>query len=105
MTRLSADIEIKNIRKKAQNLFSYQRAAYANAGVKMAGSPAEVMMNSMKEAELDAIYADISANYNVSLQETQAGIYKMQGKSAGIDAFTNAASTILNMGVKQYTRG
>jgi len=105
MTRLAADVEIKNIRKKAQSLFSSQRAAYAKAGVKMEGSPAVVMANSLKEAELDAIYADISATYNVGLTETQAGIYRMQGQSAQIDAWTNAFQSILNTGVKQYTRG
>jgi hypothetical protein len=105
MTRLAADVEIKNIRKKAQSLFSSQRAAYAKAGVKMEGSPAVVMANSLKEAELDAIYADISATYNVGLTETQAGIYQMQGQSAQIDAWTNAFKGILNMTTQGYARG
>jgi len=105
MTRLSADVEIKNIRKKAQDLFGYQRAAYAKAGVKMAGSPAEVMMESLRESELDAIYLDISATYNVGLTETQAGIYGMAAKSAQYDALQNAFKSILQMGIKKYTRG
>lgn len=115
MVRLSANIEIKNIREKALSLYSEQRAAYAKAGVKMTGSPAEVMMDSLREAELDAIYTDISATYNVSLTETQAGIYRteaatqgniyaMYGKSAQYDAIQNALKTVLNMGVKTYTR-
>jgi len=117
MTRLSADIEIKNIRKKAQTLFSFQRAAYAKAGVKtMEGSPAEVMMDSLRESELDVIYANISADYNVSLNKTQAGIYKteaqtqadiygMEGKSAGYDALQGGFKSILEVGTKYLERG
>ena len=95
MVRLSADIQIKNIRKKASTLFSYQRAAYAKAGFKMEGSPAKVMADSLREAELDAIYADISATYNVNLTSAQAGIYRMQEESAKNDAWMKAFNTIL----------
>ncbi|MDD5015300.1 MAG: hypothetical protein PHW73_09435 [Atribacterota bacterium] len=103
MIRLSADIQIKNIRKKAQSLFSAQIAGYAKAGVKLEGSPAEVMKNSLKESELDAIYADISATYNVGLSRTQGDIYKAQGQSAVMDAYTKSFATILNTGTKAYT--
>jgi len=116
MVRLTADVEIKNIRDKAMSLYSTQRAAYAKAGVKMTGSPAEVMVDSLRDAELDAIYKDISATYNVGLTETQAGIYKteaqtqaniygIQSKSAQYDAYQNALKSILNIGVKTYSRG
>ena len=104
MIKLSADVEIKNIRKKAQSLFSTQRAGYARAGVAMEGSPIQVMLNSQKEMELDAIYARISADYGVSLQQTQAGIYEMQGQSAINDAWTSAGKTILNTGTKAYVQ-
>lgn len=103
--RLKADVEIKNIRKKAQALYGEQQAAYAARGVKRTGSPAAVMMDSMREAELDAIYADISANYNVSLTRTQESIYKAEGKSAMRDVVPHAFKTILDMGVKKYERG
>lgn len=116
MMRLAADVEIKNIRDKALSLYSEQRAAYARAGVKMTGSPAEVMMDSLREAELDIIFTDINATYGIGLLETQAGIYKteaaiqgkvyqMYGKSAQYDALQNALKTILNMGVQKYQRG
>ena len=105
MKRLTANVEIKNIRKQAQVLFSTQRALYAKAGVKMEGSPAEVMMGSLKEAELDAIYLDISATYNVGLAETQAGIYKMEAESAKYDAYINMYKTLLTMGTSYLKKG
>ncbi len=105
MTRLSADVEIKNIRKKAQSLFSYQRAAYAKAGLKMGGSPIQVMMDSLKEAELDAIYADINASYNIGTMGNQANLEKkMTVSSANENVFQNSLKSILDIGIKTYTR-
>ena len=97
MVRLSADVEIKGIRKRAKSLFSSQRALYAKAGVKMEGSPAAVMMNSLKEAELDAIYLDISATYNVGLTQSEADIYRMKGRSAQRDSYMKMGKTLLGM--------
>lgn len=116
MVRLSADVEIKNIRQKAQSLYSEQRAGYARAGMDIReGSPVAVMMHDLKEAELDEIYTNISADYQVGLTSTQSDIYKinanaqeginkMNAKSAGIDAWTSAGNTILKMGTKIATR-
>ena len=85
---------------------SSQRAAFAKSGVDVReGTPIEVMQKSQEEAELDVIYAEISRDYNVSLTNTQAGIYEMQGKSAVNDSITSSISTILNTGsqaVSQY---
>jgi hypothetical protein len=105
MIKLKAREEIKDIRAKALSLFSTQQARYAKAGVAMTGSPLEVMHESIKNAELDAIFTQINADYAAATGETQAGIYRAAGKSAGIDAYTNAMKTILNMANKAYTRG
>lgn len=116
MVRLSASVEIAQIRKDAQSLFSAQRAGYAKAGMDIReGSPVAVMLESQKNAELDAIYRQISADYNVGLTETQSDIYKinantqeglnkMASTSAGIDAWTGVGNTILKTGTKIMTR-
>jgi hypothetical protein len=105
MNKLSANIEIRNIRKKANSLLSSQRAGFAKSGMDVSeGTPITVMQKSQEEAELDVIYAEISRDYNVSLTNTQAGIYEMQGQSAGSDSITNAASTILNTGSSAYSQ-
>lgn len=116
MVRLSASVEIKNIRQKAASLLSEQRAGYARAGMDIReGSPVAVMMHDLKEAELDEIYRQISADYGVSLAETQnsistmesqsaLGIKKMESQSAQIDAWTGVGNTILKTGTKIMTR-
>ena len=102
MTRLSADVEIKQIRRRAAAMYSSQRAGYAAAGLRLAGSPAAVMKESLKQAELDVIYANISADYNVGLTETQAGIYKMQGSQAKYKAMADTGKTLLKFGTSLY---
>jgi len=116
MMKLSASVAIGQIREKALSLYGEQRAAYARAGVKMQGSPAEVMLDSLKNAELDVIYNQINADYGVSLVNTQTGINtlesqsalaikKMEAKSAQYDIYQGMLKSILNMGVKTYSRG
>ena len=105
MNKLSANIEIRNIRKKANSLLSSQRAAFAKSGMDVReGTPIAVMQKSQEEAELDVIYAEISRDYNVSLTNTQAGIYEMQGQSAVNDSLTKSVSTILNTGSQAYSQ-
>ena len=102
MTRLSADVEIKNIRKKAKAAYSAQQASYAKAGVRFAGSPAMVMKESLKEAELDIIYTNISADYGVSQLQTQAGLYRIAGKQAKYQAAVSTGKSLLEMGTSIY---
>lgn len=102
MTKLSADAQIKQIREKAQGLYSTQRALYAKAGVRMEGSPAEVMADSLKNSEIDAIYTGINAEYQTSLQRTQAKISNMEARSAMLDTIPKVGKTLLNMGTQYF---
>jgi hypothetical protein len=105
MMRLKADKEIKDIRRKAASIYSEQRAGYARRGISTSeGSPLAVMLESQKDAELDEIYTNISADYNIGSQETQASIYELAGKSAMLDQIPKSFQTILNTGVKTYQR-
>ena len=102
MVRVAANVEIKNIRKRAKAIYSAQQASYAKAGVRFAGSPAIAMKESLKEAELDIIYTNISADYGISQDKTQAGIYRMKGSQAKYQAGIDTGKTLLNMGTSIY---
>jgi len=102
MYKLSANAEIRNIRKKAASLLSSQRAAVAKSGLAMEGSPIEVMMKSQEEAETDVIYAEINRDYGASLYQTQAGIERAKGASTMRDVSTSATKTILSTGGEVY---
>lgn len=116
MIRLSANVEIENIRNRAESLYSAQRAGFAKAGVSLEGSPAAVLLETLEDSEYEAIFVDISAKYNVGLTETQASIYKLEAKtkgnlydmysqSSGFDAIQTGLKSIINIGTKQLTRG
>ena len=103
--RLSADVAIKDIRKKAQSILSSQRASYARAGIDIReGSPIAVAMESQKNAELDEIYANINTDYGLSIIDVNTGINKMETQSAIYDQYGGIGKTILNTGVKIYER-
>jgi len=102
MTKLSAKVEIKNIRQRSSAIYSAQRASYAKAGVRLEGSPAVVMKESLKQAELDIIYANITADYGVGLTQTQAGIYRMEGEQAKYGAIVGAGKSLLKFGTSLY---
>lgn len=102
MTRLSADVEIKNIRRRSREIYSFQRAAYAAAGVRLSGSPAAVMKESLKQAELDIIYTNISADYGVAQYKTQAGLYRSEGKQAKYKAIVGTGKSLLQFGTSLY---
>lgn len=102
MVRLQANQAIKDIRAKGMSMFSTQRALYAKAGVKMSGSPIEVMADSLKESELDAIFTDINATYNIGTLKTQAEIYRDYGRMEEGRAKISAAKTILNTSYDVY---
>lgn len=105
VARLQADVEIKRIRQDARSLLSSQRAAYAKSGVMLTGSPLEIMIQSMKDAELDIIFTNINADLATTGYNIQAGLYKSAAKSAQMDSFVDVGKTILQMGTKQYLRG
>jgi hypothetical protein len=100
VARLSADTEIRNIRKKAQSLFSTQRAVTARSGLSMSGSPALVAMESLKEAGISEIYANINADLGISTIDTQNEINRMNTKQAINDQYTGIGKSVLNMGNK-----
>ena len=102
MTRLSANVEIKNIRRRSSLIYSSQRASYAAAGVRLTGSPTEVMKESLKQAELDIIYTNISADYDVGIAKTQAGLYREAGEQAKYKAIVGVGRSLLQFGTSLY---
>lgn len=97
MVRLSTQNHIRNIRKEAQSMFSAQRAAVANSGMALTGSPAAVMLNTAKEYELDEIFSNINADLAISVIDTQNEIARMEKKAAIKNEYMGIGKTVLNM--------
>jgi hypothetical protein len=112
IAKSSAKYEIAQIRRRSDQLYSQQRALYAKAGVRLEGSPAEVMTDSLKESEMDALITDINAEYtDIGLEysmwknKAETDIANIGASSAYANALMNAGKTILTTMDKQLLRG
>lgn len=102
LSRLQAEAEDERasaeagvIRRKARELFSTQRAAYAASGVRLEGTPLLVMADTIRESERDIlnVYKQTDARKLAFL--TQAGVFEAAGKAAKTASYWNAGSTLL----------
>lgn len=97
LKRLSAKLEIAKIRERSSSLFSKQRAQYAKAGVKLEGSPAEVMKKDLEDAEYNSIITRLNAETAAWQNQTEGDIGRMEASGAYGAAGLNASSRILTI--------
>lgn len=94
--RASADLDIERQKKAATRFQSSQIAGYSKAGVKLTGSPLEVMIDSAMEAKLDIAITDYNAKIGVMQAQSQAKGYD---KSAEIAKSNAEASSKISKSV------
>lgn len=75
-------------RQKARQLLGAQRAAYAKAGVTLAGSPTDVIADTAAQAEIDALAIRWGG-------QQRAAAYRQQGSDALFSAGAGAAGALL----------
>jgi hypothetical protein len=88
--------EAGRIRDKGERVFGTQRAAYAEAGVKLEGSPVDTIVDSRTENELDVqsvLWGAKIAGDNYDFQSATDRMNAKQAKRAGVFA---ALSPILS---------
>ncbi|KXK32101.1 MAG: hypothetical protein UZ01_00642 [Candidatus Brocadia sinica] len=90
-----AQTEAGAIRRKARELFSTQRAAYAASGVRLEGTPLLVMAETIRESEKDILNLYKQADARKLAFITQAGVFEAAGKAAKTASYWNAGSTLL----------
>lgn len=90
-----ASAEAGAIRRKARELFSTQRAAYAASGIQLEGSPLLVMADTIRESERDILNIYKQADARKLGFITQAGVFEAAGKAARTASYWNAGSTLL----------
>lgn len=94
--RQSAEFDIGRQRREAKRLKSKQIAGYAKAGVRLEGSPLEVLLSSASEAEFDAMIIDYNARVGMAQAETQARQYRRAGKTALWQGIFGGTKTLLS---------
>jgi len=89
--KASSEIDIQKQLKAKGALRGAQVAGYAKAGVRLEGSPLEVMIDSAAQAELDIAITEYNAKTSASQAEYQAKEFGRQGQAAMTLAGTQAA--------------
>lgn len=89
--QVSAELDIQRQKKAAIRLRGEQVVGYAKAGVKLEGSPLEVMIDSAAQAELDMAITAYNAKTSASQAEFAAREYARQGQAAVSLSSTQAA--------------
>ena len=99
--RQSAELDIYRQKKAARKFKGAQIAGYAKAGVRLEGSPLEVLLDSASEAELDMMITDYNARVGIAQTEAEAKQYKRAGKTALMQGLFAGGKTLLTAGVEQ----
>lgn len=94
--RQGATIDIERQRRMARRHLGTQRAAYAAAGVKLEGSPLEVMVADAAELMLDQEITRYNSESQISAYETDARNAERQAEVIRKAGKTNVGSTLLS---------
>lgn len=99
----TADENARLLRKHGRALTGKQRTQYAISGVRMEGTPLEVMASTIENIEIDAINQRAAGRFGASQTELQAGFEKSMGSSAGMAGTIGAAGSLLSGGAQTYS--
>jgi hypothetical protein len=100
--KTSADFEISRMRAKADELYKSQEATYIKSGVTFEGSPAEVMMQSYAQREVDALVTRWNANYMAGQANLQGRMAYLECKTEANKQYASIPATLINAGTKAY---
>jgi hypothetical protein len=96
---MNADEQARAIRKQGRAITGAQRTRYAKAGVRMQGTPLEVMADTIEKVELDAINTRLKGKFASKQLKTQAifarqqaGAYRSAGDMAMFSSILGGAT-------------
>lgn len=91
----SADANANQLRQKAREMVSYQRAAYGASGFDMSGSPMLTVAQTLHDSGRDIANLYKQSNARQLAYKTQAGIYADAGSYAQTASYWRAGSSLL----------
>ena len=80
-----------------------QIAGYAKSGVRLSGSPIDVIQESRFNAELNLEMANINDRLTAAGYRVEGQLYSAQGNEAMARGYSKAANTLLDMGSTLYS--
>lgn len=95
------EIEVDNIKRRADRLRSTQRVAFTKAGVSLEGSPLEVMAQSAADAERDIANVRAGGAMTSRLTTAQGNASSLASLAGITSTAVSAGSTILSGALEQ----
>jgi len=100
--KTSNEFDLLRMKLQGKKLRSAQAAGYAKAGVRLEGSPLDVMIESAANVELDMFIEQYNAQTQVSQLMNQASQMEKMGKRAVKNSYFNAATSLLSSASNYY---
>ena len=94
-TKALSAIEAARAEREGKRLKARQRAAYAKSGVKMEGSPLEVLADTQAELDLDQMIIKAGGQSRASAYEREGMFARRAGRSAETAGYISAGSSLL----------
>lgn len=94
--RKKAEFQEQREREKNEALLQRQRLAFDVAGVTSEGSPTNLLMDTAKKMELDALAIRYGGVSSGAALEAEAQLQRMRGKTAQQTGWWNAGSSLLS---------
>jgi hypothetical protein len=95
MVKQSAEFAMARIQRRKARFMSAQAASYAKAGVKMEGSPIEVMADTATEFELDKLAENYNAQVQISALASESQAFTAQAKRYRFASIYQPSMTLL----------
>jgi hypothetical protein len=94
--------EERRFRVGANKRLGAMRAAYSASGVTMEGSPMDVMEESMRTSEIDALTIRQGGRASASAYQSEAQLARMGGRTRQQAGYLSASSELLRGGTDYY---
>jgi len=95
LAKRAGDVRISQLKREQRRFASKQTAAYAAAGVRMTGSPLQVISDTAAEIELDILIEDYNTRLDILNAQSDAELNSIRSRISSQAGYINAGSTLL----------
>lgn len=101
--KVGTEIDVERHRREVKRLKAIQRAKYAKAGVKMEGSPLEVLADTQAQADLDEMIIRYGGQVRAGAYEREGMFARRAGEAALTSGYIGAGSSLLAGAYSAYS--
>jgi hypothetical protein len=95
LAQRAGDVRTERLRRERRRFLSKQTAAFAAAGVRMTGSPLQVLSDTAAEIELDIMIEDYNTRLDIMNAQSNAELNQIRAGFSRDAGFISAGTTLL----------